>query len=332
VRFSGPFEFPPDKAKANDRAIRLEWITVGYLVSAIFFIYITLGSSQAMKAAWIEDILSLVPSISFLIVSRIRNRAPNERFPFGYHRAVNVGYLCASVALAVMGLYILYDSVSKLAAFEHAPIGLIQPWGEPIWLGWFMLPALIYSAVPAVILGRIKIPLARQLHDKILYADAQMNKADWLTAVAAMIGVVGIGFGIWWLDSIAAILISLDITHDGIKNLRTATAGLMDARPTVVDGSAVDPLPERLRTELLAKVWVRDAVVKVREDGHVFFADIQVVPATDEGLPSKVERAARDLIQIDWRLIDVIIMPVEEIEEKGRADKDRPDLRSGSKS
>ena len=98
--------------------------------------------------------------------------------PFGYHRAVNVGYLCASLALFVMGLFILDDSVMKFISFEHAhaPIGLVQPWGEPIWLGWFMIPALVYSAIPAVIIGWLKLPLARELHDKVLYADAQMNK------------------------------------------------------------------------------------------------------------------------------------------------------------
>jgi cation diffusion facilitator family transporter len=317
VRTTGHFELPPDKARANERAIRLEWITVGYLISAIFFIYITLGSSQAMKAAWIEDILSLVPPISFLVASRIRLRSPNERYAFGFHRAVSIGYLVAALALFTMGLFILCDSISKLVAFEHAPIGVVQPWGEPIWLGWLMLPALAWSAIPAVILGRMKLPLAHALHDKVLLADAQMNKADWLTAVAAMVGVIGIGVGLWWLDSLAAILISLDITHDGVKNLRAATADLMDSRPTLVDDSARDPLPERLRTEMLAMNWVGDASVRLREEGHVFFADIQVVPTTTEDLPEKVRKAERELAEMDWRLHDITIMPLDRIESAG---------------
>ena len=314
MRTTRSFELPPDKAQTNRKAIRLEWITIGYLITAIFFIYITLGASQAMKAAWMEDLLSLVPPISFLVASRFRHRPPNERFPFGFHRAVSVGYLVASLALFSMGLYILYDSVSKLLAFEHAPIGLVQPWGEPIWLGWFMLPALVYSAIPAVILGRIKLPLARELHDKVLFADAKMNKADWLTAVAAMVGVIGIGLGLWWLDSLAAILISLDITHDGVKNLRTATADLMDARPTLIDSSAADPLPERLRTEISSASWVKDVAVRVREEGHVFFADIQVVPADKENQTSRLAALTKKVMDLDWRLHDVMIMPVDEIE------------------
>lgn len=319
MRTSTAFELPPDRAKTNKRAIRLEWITIGYLITAIFFMYITLGSSQAMKAAWFEDILSLVPPVAFLVASRTRRRPPNERYPLGYHRSVSIAFLVAAVALTSMGLFILYDSLSMLAAFEHAPIGVVQPWGEPIWLGWFMIPALIHSAVPAVILGRLKLPLAHHLHDKVLYADAQINKADWFTAVAAIVGVLGIGFGIWWLDGLAATIISLDITRDGLRSLRAAISDLMDSRPTLVDDSALDPLPERLRTELCSLALVRDAVVRVREEGHVFFADVQLVPKTSEDLVSNIGEAEKHLLRIDWRLHDIVIMPVDEI-GGGRAD------------
>jgi len=193
-----------------------------------------------------------------------------------------------------------------------------------------MIPALVYSAVPAVILGRIKLPLARELHDKVLFADAKMNKADWLTAVAAMVGVIGIGLGLWWLDALAAILISLDITHDGVKNLRTATADLMDARPTLIDSSALDPLPQRLRTELHSLDWVRDTAVRVREEGHVFFADVQVVPTSTENVTDKLAAATRELMELDWRLHDIVIMPVDEIEEEHRTDSVRPGARTSN--
>ena len=194
-------ELPPDKHEVLKKAVRLEWLTIAYLLSAIVILYFALGSSQAMKAAWAEDILSLLPPIAFLIASRVRRRQPNTTFPYGYHRVTSIAFLCASVALLSLGAFVLYDSVTKLLMFEHPPIDLVKPIGDsPVWLGWLMLPALAWSAVPAVFLGRAKQPLAKELHDKVLYADAEMNRADWLTAGAAMLGVVGIGFGLWWAD------------------------------------------------------------------------------------------------------------------------------------
>ena len=187
-------EMPPDTHQKLVKAARLEWLSILYLLSAIVLLYFTLGSSQAMKAAWVEDILGLTPPIAFLIASRVRNRKPNDRFPYGYHRATAIAYLCASVALLALGGFILYDSVSKLLKFEHPPIDLVKPCGDqPIWLGWLMLAALAYSAVPQVILGKLKQPLAKELNDKVLFADAEMNRADWMTGAAAMAGVVGIG-------------------------------------------------------------------------------------------------------------------------------------------
>jgi cation diffusion facilitator family transporter len=309
------FEMPPDKQKIYARATRLEWITIGYLISAVFFIYLTLGSSQAMKAAWLEDLLSIAPPAAFLVASRFRDKAPNEEYPYGYHRAIAIAFLCAAIALTLMGTFLLFDSGLKLISFEHPSIGTVQPFGEPIWLGWFMIPALLWSAIPAAILGRIKLPLATQLHDKVLHADATMNKADWLTAGAALVGVVGIGLGFWWADAVAALVISVDILFDGVTNLKAVIADLMDRRPTSVDHSSLDPLPARVLNEIEKMAWVRAARVRLREEGHVYFGEVIVVPATQENLVHNIETAQDHLESLDWKIHEIVIMPVSDLGE-----------------
>jgi hypothetical protein len=112
--------------------------------------------------------------------------------------------------------------------------------------------------------------LAAQLHDKVLYADAKMNRANWLTAGAAIVGVLGIGAGLWWADGAAAIVISLDITRDGFVNVRAAIADLMDSRPSRYDSSMTHPLIGDLEEELRKFGWVKHARVRLRETGHVF--------------------------------------------------------------
>ena len=312
---SAHHELPPDKHQTLVKAVRLEWFSIIYLITAVTLLYFTLGSSQAMKAAWVEDILGLTPPIAFLVASRVRNRRPNDRFPYGYHRATAIAYLCASVALLALGGFILYDSVTKLLMFEHPPIDLVKPFGDrPVWLGWLMLAALAYSAVPQVFLGRLKQPLAKELHDKVLFADAEMNRADWMTAGAAMAGVVGIGFGLWWADSVAASVISVDIVRDGWKNLRVAVDDLMDKEPTVIDDSRADPLPLWVKNELMLMDWVKDAEVRLREGGHVFLGEAFVVPVDNEDLVGRIDRANQHLLDLDWRLHELVITPVPEIQ------------------
>lgn len=307
---SNRFELPEDKQKILDKAIRMEWLTIAYLTSAVFFIYLTLGSSQAMKTAWFEDLLSLIPSIAFLVATHVRHRKPNRKFPYGFHRAVSIAFLCASVALTAMGFFLFYDSLMKLLAFEHPSIGTVQPWGEPIWLGWFMIPALLWSAIPAMLIGRAKIPLARALHDKVLYADSQMNKADWLTAGAALLGVIGIGMGLWWADAVAACIISLDIFHDGITNLKAVISDLMDSVPTTVDHAQTDPLPSRLETELGRLPWVQEVKVRMREEGHVYFGEAFIVFTDHRDLTERIDRMKETAKAVDWRVHELVVAPV----------------------
>ena len=277
---------------------------------------LVLGSSQAMKTAWIEDFLSLIPPIAFLLAMRFNSRDPTGRFPYGFHRIVSIAHLCSALALFVMGTYLLVESIIKLITAEYPTINSIELFGQTIWLGWLMLPALAWSGLPAVFLGRAKTTLAEELHNKVLYADAKMNKADWLTASAAMVGVVGIGFGLWWLDAVAAALISLDITKDGVSNLRRAVVDLMDQTPTTIDEDDTDPLRDRLATMLQDLDWVEEVDLRLREEGQVYFGEALVVPSDEANITEKVEDALGRARDLDWRIYDLALMPVRELPKK----------------
>jgi cation diffusion facilitator family transporter len=317
------FELPAELVPRQRQAVRLEWITLAYMLSAVVLLALTLGQSQAMKAAWIEDLLSLLPPAAFLIASAIRNRDPSTKFPWGFHRSISIAYVFAALALLVMGGYLFFDSALKLVKAEHPPIGVIQLFGEEIWLGWVMIAALVYSGLPAVFLGRAKRKLADDLHDKVLYADAQMNKADWMTVSAAIVGVLGIGVGLWWADAAAAIFISLDIVHDGWRNMRAAVHDLMDARPRRHDARDFHPIVERINEELRKADWVEAGAARLREEGHVFTGEILVVPKTEEHLLDRLEELAEHLLSLEWKVYDIVVVPVREIDvPSGEVDSD----------
>ena len=313
------FELPRELEEQQRKAVRLEWITLAYMLSAVVLLFLTLGQSQAMKAAWIEDLLSPLPPAAFLIASRLRKRNPSEKFPWGMHRAVSVAYVFAALALLVMGSYVFLDSAIKLVRAEHPPIGVIQLFGEEVWLGWLMIGALVYSGVPAVFLGRAKLRLADDLHDKVLYADAQMNKADWMTVAAAIVGIVGIGFGLWWADAVAALFISVDIVHDGWKNVRAAVHDLMDARPRRHDAREYHPIVERMNKAVNECDWVERGAVRLREEGHVFTGEVMVVPRTEAlesaaDLMDRLEELADHLLSLEWKVYDIVVVPVKDID------------------
>jgi len=316
VRYPPGTEIPPELRDVHRRAVRLEWLTVAYLLSAIVAIYFTLGSSQAMKGAWLEDLLSLLPPIAFLVADRIRYRPPDKAFPYGYHRAVEVAFLAGALALLIMGVFLIGDSVLKLLAGDHPPIGMVELFDWQVWLGWLMIAALLWSAVPILIIGRIKTRLAEQLHDKVLNADAAMNRADWMTGGAALVGVIGIGFGLWWADSVAAIVIGFDVTRDGWKYTRAAMADLLDARPRRLDESGVHALVGEVRELVAGLDWIDVAAVRMRELGHVISVSVLAVPrAVDDDLLERVEDATQRICALDWKLQDVVVAVVRELED-----------------
>ncbi len=325
MKHANSLELPPERRQTMRKARRYEWLTIAYLVSAVILLYLVLGSSQAMKAAWFEDLLSLIPPIGFLVASRIYARSPTNRFPYGYHRVVSIAHLVAGLALFAMGAYLLIDSALKLVHAEHPTIGTVELFGEPTWLGWLMLPALVWSGLPAVFLGRAKMPLAKDLHNKVLYADADMNKADWMTAGAAILGVVGIGFGLWWADAVAAGLISLDIFKDGIKNTRRAVADLMDQLPTTIGRDAKDPLQDKLHSMLRGLDWVDEVELRLREEGQVYFGEAFVVPSDTKDLVQKIEDALKRAYDLDWRVHDLAITPVQELSKERAAESEGPE-------
>ena len=80
-----------------------------------------MGSSQAMKTAWIEDMLALVPPLAFLVAVHRARRRPSADHPYGFHRSTAIGHLTAAVALLTVGLSLVYDAGTGLSGPSTRP-------------------------------------------------------------------------------------------------------------------------------------------------------------------------------------------------------------------
>lgn len=310
------FEFPEELVPVFKKAKRIEWITVAYLISTAIIMYLTMGNSQAMKTAWFEDIISLTPSISFLIASKIFTKPTTKEFSYGYHRVVSIAYLCSALALFAVGCFLIIDSAIVLIKREHPTIGTVVLFGKSVWLGYLMIAALLWGSIPVVYLGRKKLPLAEKLHEKNLYTDAQMNKADWMTGIAAIFGILGIGIGWWWADAAAAGIISLDILHDGFTNLKQAVFDLMNQTPKTVNQQKPDPLIDKIKETLARQAWIKGHMIRMREEGHVYFGEGFIIAASGINLTKEIENTKSEVEKLDWRIQEFIITPVEELPEE----------------
>jgi cation diffusion facilitator family transporter len=316
---------PPHDDIARDiaKGRRLAILSLLYLCSTVTILFIVTSGSQALKTEFVGDALSMIPPILFLVGNRISSRAATPTYPFGYERAVSAGYLGSALALLCVGLFLLFDSGMKLAMKQHPSIGGLALFGHTVWIGWLGIGALLWSSIPAFFLGRAKKKLGKRLGDKILMADAQMNEADWQSAGAAILGVAGIAFGLWWADSLAALFISFEIIRDGVSELRAALGDLMDRRPQLLGGKEPDPVVDKLTDHLRGEPWIEDVVVRVREIGRELAAEAFVVPRQGSELLPHLREAGGEACKVDDRLREVVIAPVPAFPEEVEAIRPR---------
>jgi cobalt-zinc-cadmium efflux system protein len=301
---SGLASVPPPIREDMKRAIRLEWINIGFTVSIIVMMGMVLGNSQTMKTAWIEDALGLIPPVVFLVASRFERKKATRDYRYGFHRVHSLAFLIAAVALASVGAFLLKDSVMTLISREHATVGTIHLLGHGFWLGWLMIAAQIYSIVPPLVIGRLEMPLARRMQDEVLFTDAKMNKANWQTGAAGIAGIVGLGMGWWWADASAAAFISFGIISDGWKALRVAAAELVDGMPRELGSTDLDPEAKRLLKKLQGQYPGAD--IRLRETGRYIHAEVcGVDPDRRQDLtalwPGEPDRS--------WRLAQLSFVP-----------------------
>jgi cation diffusion facilitator family transporter len=307
------FEYPPEQARQREKAKRLSWLSIGLLCTAGTFVFFAVGQSEAMKTAWITDFLTAVPPASLLLAMRFELRSPNRRYPYGYTRAIGIAFLVTSGVLSLIGLYLFFESMMKLLMQQRPPIGTMELFGHQLWQGWVMIVALAYSLVCGLTIGLLKKPVAEALSDKALNAEATMNRDEWMSEGAAILGILLVGLGYWWGDATAAAFISLEMVHDGWLNLRLVIGDLMDESPSKMGTHELEAITDRVRGAVEQMDGVADAAARLREHGRVLTGELYVVLENDGGVADRVDRIARDVHEIDWRLHEITVMPVKTI-------------------
>src|SRR5690606_25941907 len=87
-----PRELPETQRHALRQAERLCWWTLLWMSLVSVLMFFSMGGSQAMKTALVEDVLSLVPPIAFLVASRFRRKGVDAEYITGRERAYDVNF------------------------------------------------------------------------------------------------------------------------------------------------------------------------------------------------------------------------------------------------
>lgn len=170
--------------------------------------------SDAIHSA--SDIVSIFTSWFGL---KITQRKADQRFPYGYYKAENLGTL-------VISLFILY-------AFWGI---WNQGWLKLFYLSTIKMPALALSVslLDALILfffGGYIMKVGKKINAQSLVAIGKENKTHLFSSLAVFLGILATIYQIPYLEGLSTLAISLLILRIGLSAARDSVFSLMDVSP-----------------------------------------------------------------------------------------------------
>ena len=164
-----------------------------------------------------SDLLSIITSWFGL---KIAQRKADQRFPYGYYKAENLGTLIISLLIVLAFWEMLTQGYARLFSFSLIKMPLLA-------LGISLLDALALF-----FFGDYEIKIGKQVGAQSLVAMGKENRTHIFSSIAVFIGTLAAYYRVPYLEGIITIGISLLILKVGLSAARDSVFALMDVSPS----------------------------------------------------------------------------------------------------
>ena len=282
---------------------RAAWIgLVGMMITAILQVLIVaISGSVALLADTVHNLGHLATTVPLIMAFRLGKRAASRHFPYGYRRAEDlVGIFIGLMILISIGV-IIYEAVDAL----------INP--RELTNLWWVFAAGVVGFLGNELVAVYRIRAGRRIGSAALIAEGQHARADGLTSVAVVVGVLGVWAGFPRADAIMGFLIALMILGILVASMKPVFRRLMDG----IEDGVIDQL-----TKAAAAVDGVEGVDRVRARwlGHRMEGDADIRIA--KGLDVSKAHAIADQVEHEMmhvvRNLDAVIVhlhPVDATDE-----------------
>jgi len=243
-------------------------------------VWYTTGS-LAVQSEAINSLADSVYSLVTVAGLYLTTQPPDFEHPHGHERIEPFVSLFVAVGVLAAGLFVASRAVTTLLSGTAGPTG-----------GTAAMAVLGGSIAVKLALYRYCNSAGEQYNSPALVATALDNRADVLTAGAAMVGVAGASAGYPLADPLAAAVVAVGILYTGVDIVRDNVTYLVGAAP-----------PEGLRAEIITRALAHPDV----EGAHDVIAHY-VGPEIDVSLHIEVEgdRTLREAHRIETEVIRAI--------------------------
>jgi cation diffusion facilitator family transporter len=223
---------PAQRAAQVRRVLRLVlWLNV-----AVVLVKLTvwlLSDALSVLAEVGHSSLDAVNNVFALTLARVAARGPDEDHPYGHHKFETLGALALVGVLSVTVFELLRRAVSALVTGVH-PTGTVGPWA---------LGLMVLGLAAGIGITRYESRVGKRLGSDLLLADAAHTRADVLTTLAVLIGLVAIRLGHPIADPLATVVVAGLIGYTGWEIVQESVPVLVDTRAVPrerIEGVALD--------------------------------------------------------------------------------------------
>ncbi|WOD39094.1 cation diffusion facilitator family transporter [Nodosilinea sp. E11] len=179
--------------------------------------------SLSLLADALHSVTDSANNVLGLATNRLADPQPDRDHPYGHHKFEAVGALGIAAFLGIACFEILKSAVERIFSG-----GSLVTMGSAAL--WIMLLVLGINMFVAFYERRVGLAL----NSKILIADAHHTMSDIWTTIVVIAGLIGVWYGLTWLDVALAFPVALLVFKSGWKVLR-------ENLPWLVDEMAIAP-------------------------------------------------------------------------------------------
>jgi len=225
------------------------------------------GNSHALIADAIHSIGDIIISVLLYLSMKISGKPANKTYPYGYGHIDFVTACFIGITLVLIGVGICYSSISSMLAGDMKEPALIA------------VLAVMLSIVGNELLYHQTMCAGKQSGSEALVATAWDNRADAMTSLAALAGIVVARLGYPVFDIIGAMAVGLIIIYSAGNIIRDAVHSMMDV--------SIEPGKLKKLYSAAAKVTEIKKVnsLVTRRSGQRILVDMEV--SVDSGLSLK---------------------------------------------
>lgn len=240
----------------NPKILALLSTLINLILLALKLIAGFFTHSIALIAEALHSGLDVVSSFITFLGIKTAEKPADERHPYGYERYEGVASLMVVFLLFITAGWILYEGISAL--IQKDSIAEFSIWGIAI---------MATSVVINEILARAKFKIGNINSSIALVADAEHSRADVVSSLAVLLGLVLIKF-YPPADKILAILVALYIFYEAYELSRESIDSLVDK---------ANPEVEQKIKKILTESQIETERIKTRRVGASNFAEISLL-------------------------------------------------------